>query len=78
MNQVADALSRRRALVTHMQAKVVGFENVKLLYEGDPDFGSIWEATNEAVLSARRYSLQGELVLCAAKFTPGGHHSRST
>ena len=42
-NVVADALSRRHALVTSMQVQVVGFDVLKELYEKDADFGQIWK-----------------------------------
>ncbi|GKV03596.1 hypothetical protein SLEP1_g15871 [Rubroshorea leprosula] len=44
-NRVADALSRRHALLTSLQMKVIGFEVIKELYEDDPDFSNIWQAT---------------------------------
>ena len=37
-NIVADALSRRYALLTSLDAKLIGFEYVKELYEHDFDF----------------------------------------
>ncbi|XP_056856375.1 uncharacterized protein LOC130505787 [Raphanus sativus] len=36
-NMVADALSRRHALITTMDAKVLGFEHIKELYKDDPE-----------------------------------------
>ncbi|GKV41594.1 hypothetical protein SLEP1_g49100 [Rubroshorea leprosula] len=45
-NRVADALSRRHALLTSLQMKVTGFEVIKELYEDDPDFSNIWQATS--------------------------------
>ena len=37
-NSVADALSRRCALVTQLDAKVLGLESIKTLYSNDSDF----------------------------------------
>ena len=41
---MADALSRRYALVSTLDAKLLGFEHVKDLYVNDKDFASIFEA----------------------------------
>ncbi|GKV53145.1 hypothetical protein SLEP1_g59685 [Rubroshorea leprosula] len=49
-NRVADALSRRHALLTSLQMKVTGFEVIKELYEDDPDFSNIWQATSNQAL----------------------------
>ncbi|KAL1204567.1 RNA-directed DNA polymerase-like protein [Cardamine amara subsp. amara] len=49
-NIVADALSRRYALITTMEAKVMGFEHIKGLYETDPDFQEVYKETNKAAV----------------------------
>ncbi|KAF7826900.1 Transposon Ty3-G Gag-Pol polyprotein [Senna tora] len=41
-NVVADALSRRYALVSTLSAKFLGFEHLKELYMNDPDFGNVF------------------------------------
>jgi hypothetical protein len=41
-NIVADALSRRYALGSALNAKLLGFEYVKELYANDDDFASVW------------------------------------
>jgi hypothetical protein len=43
-NIVADALSRRYALVSSLNAKLLGFEYVKELYANDDDFASVYGA----------------------------------
>ncbi|KAL1194506.1 RNA-directed DNA polymerase-like protein [Cardamine amara subsp. amara] len=49
-NIVADALSRRYALITTMEAKVMGFEHIKGLYETDLDFQEVYKETNKAAV----------------------------
>lgn len=41
-NHAADKLSHWHSLLSTMQVKVVGFEVLKKLCEGDIDFGHIW------------------------------------
>ncbi|GKC94625.1 putative CCCH-type zinc finger family protein, partial [Tanacetum coccineum] len=43
LNKVADALSRKQALLSTMQVQIVGFEIFKELYGDDPDFIVIWK-----------------------------------
>ncbi|GKB47892.1 RNA-directed DNA polymerase [Tanacetum coccineum] len=42
-SELADALSRRHALLSTMQVQTVGFEIFKELYVDDSDFAGIWE-----------------------------------
>ena len=46
-NVVADALSRRYALLAFLETKLLGFEFVKELYANDSDFGSIFDACEQ-------------------------------
>ena len=57
-NIVADALSRRYALVSTLNAKLLGFEYVKELYANDDDFASVYGAC-EKVAFGKFYRLDG-------------------
>jgi hypothetical protein len=57
---VADALSRRYALVSTLNAKLLGFEYVKELYVNDDDFASVYGACEKAVFG-KFYRLDGYL-----------------
>ena len=59
-NIVADALSRRYALVSTLNAKLLGFEYVKELYANDDDFASVYGAC-EKIAFGKFYRLDGYL-----------------
>lgn len=46
-NVVADALSRRYALLSSMEAQLLGFEQIKSYYDQDPDFHDTYQATTK-------------------------------
>lgn len=48
-NKVADALSRRKILLTKMQFEVVDFNELKTLYPQDPDFAKAWKSCKDPV-----------------------------
>uniref|UniRef100_A0A2N9FXY3 Reverse transcriptase domain-containing protein n=1 Tax=Fagus sylvatica TaxID=28930 RepID=A0A2N9FXY3_FAGSY len=50
-NIVADALSRRYALISTLNAKLLGFEYVKELYVNDDDFASVFAACEKAAFA---------------------------
>lgn len=47
-NVVADALSRRYALITTLSSKLLGFEHLKEMYATDSDFGNVYNACEHA------------------------------
>ena len=57
---MANALSRRYALVFTLNAKLLGFEYVKKLYVNDDDFASVYGAC-EKVVFGKFYRLDGYL-----------------
>ncbi|KAF7821062.1 uncharacterized protein G2W53_026517 [Senna tora] len=50
-NVVADALSRRYALISMLSSKLLGFEHVKELYAHDSDFADLYHACEHAALN---------------------------
>ena len=59
-NIVVDALSRRYALVSTLNAKLLGFEYVKELYANDDDLASVYGACEKAAFG-KFYRLDGYL-----------------
>ena len=50
-NVVADALSRRSVLLTSLDTKLLGFEYIKDLYSTDPNFSSVFVATEQGAFN---------------------------
>ncbi|RVW25526.1 hypothetical protein CK203_111638 [Vitis vinifera] len=59
-NIMADALSRRYALVSTLNAKLLGFEYVKELYANDDYFASVYKTCEKAAFVNEMTSLDGE------------------
>ena len=59
-NIVADTRSRRYALVSTVNAKLLGFEYIKELYINDDDFASLYEVCEKAAFG-KFYRLDGYL-----------------
>ena len=41
-NSVVDALSRRHSLLTEMKVEVLGFDEMKDMYDADPNIFEVW------------------------------------
>lgn len=52
-NKVVTTLSRRRILLTKMRVTVLGFEDLKTLYDEETDFAKSWKAYTELVMVDR-------------------------
>ena len=59
-NVVADALSRRYVLLSTLDARLLGFDNIKELYVEDSDFGNVFNAC-EKVAFGKFYRHDGFL-----------------
>ena len=59
-NIVADALLRRYAFLSTLNAKLLGFEYVKEMYTNDDDFASVYGAYEKAAFG-KFYRLDGYL-----------------
>ncbi|GJY28017.1 RNA-directed DNA polymerase [Tanacetum coccineum] len=70
-NSVADALSRRPALLSSTSFQVSGFAPFAHLYQDDPDFKELWDKCHGGnvfvTLCAGRFSIQGNR-LCVPMF----------
>ncbi|XP_048228809.1 uncharacterized protein LOC125369769 [Ricinus communis] len=60
-NVVADALSRRYALLTTLDSKLLGFEFIKELYVSDNDFSGMFTTCANGAVSADFYVFEGFL-----------------
>ncbi|XP_051152721.1 uncharacterized protein LOC127266509 [Andrographis paniculata] len=67
-NIVADALSRRYALVTTLESKLLGFSYLKELYATDPDFSDIFAKCNSHAFERKERFPE----LRKSKLTPRG------
>jgi hypothetical protein len=52
-NKVVDALSRKCFLLQEFRVKTLGFDNLRDMYAGDPNFGEAYEAAENPFLRDR-------------------------
>lgn len=62
---MADALSRRYALLTTLDAKLLGFEHIKELYAHDHDFSNVYSASEKAAFE--KFYRHKEYLFCLNK-----------
>ena len=60
-NVVDDALSRRHALLTHLDSRVLGFTYIQELYEKDLDFGEVYKHCRDEGPKDKYYLFEGFL-----------------
>ena len=70
-NKVADALSRRCSLLTEMKVEVLGFDEMKELYDADPDFSEAWRECRAPNLTDHisMMSISFKKVCCSKEFS---------
>ncbi|KAH9769539.1 Endonuclease [Citrus sinensis] len=56
-NAVDDALSRRYALISTLNAKLLGFEYIKELYVNNPDFANVFNACEKVSFGFQRWHI---------------------
>ncbi|KAA0060723.1 reverse transcriptase [Cucumis melo var. makuwa] len=60
-NRVADALSRKEALLTVLSAEITTFNHLPTLYETDEDFGEIWSYCTDHIHDRDYHLVEGFL-----------------
>jgi hypothetical protein len=53
-NKVVDALSRKCLLLQEFKVKMLGFDDLREMYQADPDFKEAYEATKNLIIRDRR------------------------
>jgi hypothetical protein len=53
VSKVVDALSRKCLLMQEFRVKTLGFDNLKEMYRGDPDFKEAYEAYENPILRGK-------------------------
>ena len=70
--KVADALSRRRIFLIEMKIKVLGFDDLKNLYENDLDFAVPWKSCQNHITNEKNkwvnYLIQEDMLFKGIQF----------